>query len=35
MRVLFLAEEIVPTSNMVGTKPRFQAVPVTKPLVWQ
>jgi hypothetical protein len=35
MRVMFLAEEIIPRDSLVGTTPRFQVVPVTEPLVWQ
>lgn len=35
MRVMFLAEEVVPTNALLGDKPQFETTPVTEPLVWQ
>jgi hypothetical protein len=34
MRVMFLAEEIIPTTALIGDKPQFETTPVTEPLVW-
>jgi hypothetical protein len=35
MRVMFLAEEILPSSGLVGGQPRYHAVPIDEPLVWR
>jgi hypothetical protein len=35
MRVMFLAEELVPAKGITGDRPRFETMPVTEPLVWQ
>jgi hypothetical protein len=35
LRVMFLAEELVPAKAMTGDRPRFETAPITEPLVWQ
>jgi hypothetical protein len=35
MRVMFLAEELVPAKGLATGKPQFETVPVTQPLVWR
>ena len=35
MRVMFLAEEVIPIAGVIGDKPQFETTPVTEPLVWR
>jgi hypothetical protein len=35
MRVMFLAEELVPAKGLATGKPQFETVPVTQPLIWR
>ena len=35
MRVMFLAEELIPAKGMSGGRPHFETAPVTEPLIWQ